>query len=209
MFAIIMLFIWKLRAIWPFAWVPAVGLVILSNARRGEGLGVLGLRWRDFSTGIRPGILFVAAIVAIALGAAILAGTLRPVSAGPALAGIGLYCLWGLFQQYILNGFFLNRLREITMAPHVAPLVAATIFSLAHLPNPLLMAVTFAGGMVATEFYLRFRNLLFLGVAHGIFGSVVFLVFPDNVSHHLRVGPGYIAFCQYFCGGAHLWLAWL
>jgi membrane protease YdiL (CAAX protease family) len=209
MFALIMLFIWKLRAIWPLAWVPAVGLIVLSNARRREGLDVLGLRWRDFSAGIRPGILFVAAIVGIAVGAAILADTLRPVEVGPALAGIGLYCLWGLFQQYILNGFFLNRLREITRAPHTAPLVAAALFSLAHLPNPLLMAVTFALGIVAAEFYLRYRNLLFLGLAHGIIGSVVFLVFPDSISHHLRVGPGYIAYCQYFCGGAHLWLAWL
>jgi membrane protease YdiL (CAAX protease family) len=143
------------------------------------------------------------------LGAAVLAGTLRPVAAGPVLAGIGLYCLWGLFQQYILNGFFLNRLREITSARHAAPVIAALLFSLAHLPNPLLVPITFGGGLLATEFYLRYRNLLFLGLAHGIIGSVVFLVFPDSVSHHMRVGPGYVAYCRYFCGGAHLWLAWL
>ena len=148
-------------------------------------------------------------LVGIALGAALLAGSLRPVSAGPALGGIALYCLWGLFQQYILNGFFLNRLREITAGRHAAPILSAILFSLVHLPNPLLMAITFAGGFAAAEFYVRYRNLLFLGVAHGILGSVVFLTFPDSVSHHLRVGPGYIAYCQQFCGGAHLWLAWL
>ncbi len=209
MFALIMLFIWKLRLLWPLAWVPALGLIMLSNAQRGENLEVLGLRWCNFRSGLRPGLIAVAAIVAIALGAAAAAGTLRPVTAGPGLAGIGLYCLWGLLQQYILNGFFLNRLREMIHVRHAATTLAAALFSLAHLPNPLLMAVTLFGGLLAAEFYVRYRNLLFLGVAHGIVGSMVYLVFPDSISHHLRVGPGYIAYCQYFCGGAHLWLAGL
>jgi membrane protease YdiL (CAAX protease family) len=207
MFAFIMLFIWKVRAFWPLAWIPAVGLILLSNVQRGDTLRALGLRWRDFQAGLRPGILVTAAIVCVALGAGALAGSLRPVGMGPALAGIGLYCVWGFFQQYLLNGFFLTRLREILMPRHAAPLVAAVLFSVAHLPNPLLMAITFVGGFVAAEFYSRYRNLLFVGLAHGIIGSVVFLVFPDSISHHLRVGPGYIAFCQYFCGGTHLWLA--
>ncbi len=209
MYALIMLFIWKIRAFWPMAWVPAVGLMAVSNAQRGETPRVLGLTWRDFTSGLQPGLLAVCALAGTALGAAVLAGTIRPVETGPALAGIGLYCLWGLFQQYVLNGFFLNRIREVTAARHAGPLAAAALFSLAHLPNALLMGVTFAGGLLAAEFYVRYRNMLFLGVAHGVLGSVVFLVFPDHLIHHLRVGPGYVAYCRHFCGGAHLWLAWL
>jgi hypothetical protein len=209
MFALMMLFIWKLRALWPLAWVPVVGLIAISNAQHGETPKTLGLSWQTFGSGLRPGLLIIATVSGLALVLALIFGTLRTVAVGPALGGIALYCFWGLFQQYLLNGFFVTRLRQLPWPRHAPQAVAAGLFSLLHLPNPLLMAITLLGGFLGAEFYLRYRNLLFLGLAHGILGTIVFLVFPDAISHHLRVGPGYIAYCRYYCGGAHLWLAWM
>jgi hypothetical protein len=45
-------------------------------------------------------------------------------------------------------------------------------------------------GVLAAFIYRRYRNLLFLAVAHALIGTTLWLVVPDSVSHHLRVGPG-------------------
>ena len=64
------------------------------------------------------------------------------------------------------------------------------MFAAAHVPNPLLMGVTLVGGTVAAFAYQRHRNLFFLAFAHALIGTMLWLVVPDTVSHHLRVGPG-------------------
>jgi membrane protease YdiL (CAAX protease family) len=50
------------------------------------------------------------------------------------------------------------------------------------------MAVTLAGGLICTHIYQRRRNLYALGLAHGALGFLLYLVVPDSISHHLRVG---------------------
>jgi hypothetical protein len=52
------------------------------------------------------------------------------------------------------------------------------------------MGVTLVGGTVAAWAYQRHRNLFFLAFAHALIGTMLWLVVPDSVSHHLRVGPG-------------------
>ena len=100
------------------------------------------------------------------------------------------YCPWGLFQQYLLNGYFANRLLAVASARRV-PLIAAALFSGTHLPNWFLMLVTFALGYCSTKIYLKYRNMYFLGLAHGTIGTLLFVVVPDSISHHLTVGPGF------------------
>ena len=100
---------------------------------------------------------------------------------------------------YVLMGALLNRLpladivfRAATRAfarSRAAPLLAALLFSAAHAPNWFLMLVTFVGGYVSATVYLDSRNLYFLGLAHGLFGFLLYLVVPDTISHHLYVGP--------------------
>jgi hypothetical protein len=102
------------------------------------------------------------------------------------------YCWWALFQQYLLNGYFANRLSASIDTRHqymVAPMAGA-MFAGAHAPNMLLMGVTLVGGTVAAIAYQRHRNLLFLAFAHALIGTLIWFAVPDTVSHHLRVGPG-------------------
>jgi membrane protease YdiL (CAAX protease family) len=89
-----------------------------------------------------------------------------------------------------LNGYFLNRLRAV-VSVRAASLFAAILFALAHAPNPFLMAVTLPLGWGATLLYRRSRNLYLLGIAHAVVGLLLFLVVPDSISRHLRVGPGW------------------
>jgi hypothetical protein len=189
-FASIMLYIWRLRFTAPRAWVFILGFFILSHILRGERTASLGLRWGNFRECLEtmaPALLLLA-LSLMALG--VLLQTIRPISVEYGFMCLLAYCPWGIFQQYLLNGYIANRLLAVSSARHV-PLMAAALFAGAHLPNWFLMLVTFATGYVSTKIFMRYRNIYFLGLAHAVIGTVLFVVTPDSISHHLTVGPGF------------------
>lgn len=105
------------------------------------------------------------------------------------------YILVGLAQQYILNGFFVNRLISFygDEKNKSIPLVAGLMFGLVHLPNWFLMMVTFAGGYFCAKVFIEHRNLYFLGLAHGLVAFLLFHAFPDSITHHFVVGIKYFS----------------
>jgi CAAX prenyl protease-like protein len=190
MFALIMAYIWWLRFGYPYAWVPMLLLMFASHVWRRESLAKLGFTW---SLPARSLVRLAALLVLLALALLILGlalQSIRTVTFEGAFLSFLLYCLWGLFQQYILNGYFVKRFSDfLPRHPYAVPLLAAAFFSLAHLPNWFLMIATAAGGYVCARIYLRYRNLYFLGLAHGVVGFLLYLVVPDTLSHHMYVGP--------------------
>ena len=104
------------------------------------------------------------------LASGILLQTTRPIGFEQAVLSWVAYLPWGLFQQYILNGYFLNRF-ETSSRRRAAPVVSAALFSGAHTPNWFLMAVTLLAGYCCARVYRRYKNLYFLGVAHGRWAS--------------------------------------
>lgn len=189
-FALIMLYIWRLRFSEPRAWIFILGFFILSHLLHGERIASLGFRranFRECMDYIAPALLLMA-LSMIAMG--VLLQTFRRISLEYGLMCLLGYCPWGIFQQYLLNGYIANRLLAVSSARYV-PLIAASMFAGAHLPNWFLMLVTFATGYVSTRIFMRYRNLYFLGLAHAVFGTLIFVVIPDSISHHLRVGPGF------------------
>jgi hypothetical protein len=99
------------------------------------------------------------------------------------------YLPWGVLQQYMLNGYFLNRF-DRALPPSASAWLTAVLFGAVHTPNWFLMAVGLVGGWCATQVYRRHRNLYFLGIAHATIGFLLFVTVPDSVSHHLNIGPG-------------------
>jgi len=189
-FALIMLYIWRLRFSTPRAWVFILGFFILSHMLRGERTAALGLRWDNFrecAQIMAPALLLIA-LTLIAGG--VLLETIRPISPEYGFMCLLAYCPWGIFQQYLLNSYIANRLLTVASARRV-PLLAAALFSGAHLPNGFLMVVTFAMGYCSTRIFMRYRNVYFLGLAHAVIGTLLFVVIPDSISHHLTVGPGF------------------
>jgi hypothetical protein len=189
-FFLIMLYIWRLRFTEPRAWIFILGFFILSHLLRGERIASLGFRWTNFRECVEhmaPALLLIA-LSLIALG--VLLQTMRPISLEYGFMCLLAYCPWGVFQQYLLNGYIANRLLAVSSGRYV-PLIAASLFAGAHLPNWFLMLVTFATGYVSTKIFLRYRNLYFLGLAHAVIGTLLFVVIPDSISHHLTVGPGF------------------
>lgn len=190
-FGLVLAYIWKIRLFHPWRWVWIAAIVIASHVVRREGATALGLRLRELREAFRALALWVGL-----LGVALVAGggafdTINPVVLGRAPGSLAVYLVWGLLQQWMLNGYFLNRLRQAGCGRR-APLLAALLFSLAHLPNPFLMAVTLPGGYVAARLFLRYRSLWMLGAAHGLIGFLLNLVVPDCISGRFLVGPRYI-----------------
>jgi hypothetical protein len=189
-FGLIMLYIWRLRFTAPRAWVFILGFFVLSHILRGERAASLGFRRANFRECLRTLAPALVLLTLSLMAAGVLLETIRPVSPEYGFMCLLAYCPWGIFQQYLLNGYIANRLLAVSPARHV-PLLAAALFAGAHLPNWFLMPVTFVTGYYSTKIFMRYRNLYFLGMAHALIGTALFIVIPDSISHHLKVGPGF------------------
>jgi membrane protease YdiL (CAAX protease family) len=190
MFGLIVVYIWKLRFVHPHCWIAIPALMLLSHLLHRESPRALGFglhNLRDCLHELAPLLLLMALLL---LTAGVLLRTIRQTGFDGALAAAAAYLPWGLAQQYALNGYFLNRF-DAAVSTRAASLMAAVLFSLAHAPNPFLMAITLPLGWCATLLYRRSPNLYLLGIAHAVIGLLLFLVVPDSVSRHLRVGPGW------------------
>jgi membrane protease YdiL (CAAX protease family) len=189
-FACIMAYIWGFRATYSGSWLIILGLIIVSHLSRRERAGGLGFCARGIAECWRAFAPAFGLIALLLLAAGILLGTIRPLRSDQLLMSWVAYLPWGLFQQYLLNGYFLNRLHAV-IPGRGAALMAAALFSTAHTPNWFLMAVGLVAGYACALIYRRHRNLYFLGLAHGTVGFLLFLVAPDWITHHMRVGPGW------------------
>jgi membrane protease YdiL (CAAX protease family) len=188
MYTLILAYIWKLRHVETKLWIPILALMLLSHVFHREiprrlGFGLRNLR--ECTHELAPAVAFLA-IVMVACG--LLLHTTRRIGFDSAFLSLAAYLPWGLLQQYILNGYFFNRLAPL-FPRRIAALIAAVLFSGAHVPNPFLMAVTLIGGYFSALVYSRHRNLYILGLAHAAVGFLLYLLVPDSISHHLRVGP--------------------
>jgi hypothetical protein len=189
--AMIVAYIWQWRFRHPLSWTVILGLVLVSHVLRRETPASLGFRLVNLKkalAALAPAVLTLT-LALLVVGA--ICHTIRPVSLQSAFLSLALYCFWGLFQQYLLNGYFLNRFVKIS--PAFAPYMAAIAFSAIHTPNWFLIVVTLVGGFACAKLYLKFRNLYVLGLAHGVIGFLLYLCVPDTISHHLYVGPKWFA----------------
>ncbi len=104
----------------------------------------------------------------------------------------GAYAVWSAVQQFLLQGVFLLRFLRIVNRPWQAALAAAVLFSAAHIPNPILVSLTFIWGFAACALFLRYRNLYPLMIAHAILGITIAMAIPGPVVHNMRVGRAYL-----------------
>ena len=72
--------------------------------------------------------------------------------------------------------------------------LAAVLFAAAHIPNPLLVALTLIWGAISCTLFLRYRNLYALALAHGILGMTLAVTVPNPIARHMRVGLGYLEY---------------
>jgi len=148
----------------------------------------LGLDFRAFVSSLW--ILPVAAGLAIAaILLARAAGTFHPLYDAD-LAHVGGYVLWTVYQQFLLQDYFMPRLTRL-LATDAAIALAAVLFAVAHLPNVTLTVATLVWGAVSCVLFRRYRSLYVLGIAQGLLGLCFAVCVPDAFHHHMRVGLGY------------------
>lgn len=154
-----------------------------------HGLGLRGLLPSLWIPALAAGLFVVAVLIARA------AGTLHPLyGVLPLTLHIGGYAVWALMQQFILQIYILLRLLRMGLRRTPAVVLSAILFSLAHVPNPVLVGLTLLWGTLACLLFLRYRNLYTLALAHGILGMCVAVTVPNSIQHHLRVGLGYLTY---------------
>jgi hypothetical protein len=102
------------------------------------------------------------------------------------------YALWSVLQQFMLQVLFLARLLRLLPDRRLAVLGAASLFAVAHLPNPMLTALTLVWGVLSCMIFLRYRNLYTVGIIHAVLGFCIAVTVPGAVQHDMRVGRGYL-----------------
>ncbi len=176
------------RILSPIALVVTLAVVLAQRKSRDElGVGRHGL--------VESLWIFPAAIALSAVSILVAAklGTLHPLYKGD-FKHIAGYLLWTLYQQFLLQDYFMDRLLRLVSNQSVAVTLAGTLFAAAHLPNLVLTAATLVWGIASCALFRRYRNLWALGLAQGVMGLCFAVCVPDVLHHHLRVGLGYLRY---------------
>lgn len=100
------------------------------------------------------------------------------------------YILWTMYQQFLLQDFFMPRLTRL-LSSDTAIAAAAVLFAVAHLPNLPLVLATLVWGAVSCALFRHYRNLYVLGLAQGLLGLGFAVCVPEALLHHMRVGLGF------------------
>jgi len=191
---LIMMVIWTPRPLQHWLYWAPVAWIAVAVWLRFEGWAAMGLR----ATNLLRSSWVVGVALVVATAAWLVAkrmGTLHaPVNAVQFFWTYIGYSVWSFVQQFLLLSFFLARLVRLVPGRYRAALVAAVIFCLAHLPNPVLTPMTLVWGMASCVLFLRYRNVWTLGMAHAILGITVAMTLPGYVTHNMRVGLGYLRY---------------
>jgi hypothetical protein len=103
----------------------------------------------------------------------------------------GSFCL---LQQVALNSYLTNRLVAANLPLKGVCLLSGVVFGALHWPNPVLVPLTFVGGVVMAWLFIRERNIIPLAVGQALLGALVWWALPMAWHHGMRVGPGFYTF---------------
>lgn len=175
-----------------FVMLSWVALSIL-HARETAGESGLSLAGFRASLWVIPVALAIAGLM---IAGSALSGALHELHGArtPILHSAG-YAVWALVQEIMAQSFYFLRLESLFENPSLpgsgskrAVVATASLFSFAHVPNPVLLLTSFVMGFALSEVFRRYRNIYPLSIAHAILGLALAMSLPESVTHHMRVG---------------------
>ena len=194
-YAGILLYIWRWQFTHPRVWTVLLACVLASHILHRDSLRNLGLTFenlRPSAQSILP--LALALFLPITIYGFASGKLLLVVPNMRTLMSFAGYGLWSLFQQYVTQSYFHNRLMHLVDNHHLSSLMVALMFGGAHIPNEILMIATTFGGFILAEVFARHRNIYPLALAHAVGGFLIAALTPAALIHNMRVGPGYFFF---------------
>jgi membrane protease YdiL (CAAX protease family) len=194
-YILILLVIWTPSPWQRIFYIAAVIALTTILALSFQSARALGLQRTNLGRSLWVAIVALILAAIIFLTAAHLHTLRAPHSASQFFARYWGYALWAFVQQILLQDVFLRRLLVlIPSKPRVAALAAATLFALAHLPNPVLTPITLLWGFISCLLFLHYRNIIPLAIAHAAFGITLAVTIPSPLIHNMRVGLGFLRF---------------
>jgi len=191
--ALVFSFIWLWAGAFPHSslviYVTGLGLTLASHVIHRETPEDLGLRFDNMLPALKDAAVPTLPLVALFTWIGYQQGYLRPDMLDP--ERFLRLCAWGFLQQYLLQGFIHRRMAHLIETPVRRELAVAGIFAALHLPNPVLVPVTFLAGYIFAVLYRRHPNLLVLALCHAVGSTAVAFAFDPASIHKMRVGPGY------------------
>lgn len=170
-----------------FVYVPTALIILLTiryNVRRREwGFSWPALApglWRSIAITLPLGLLIIAA------GAAI--GTLH--DRRDFLGSLAGLFVWGGAQQWVLQTLVLREAQRATSRTRGIA-IAALLFGLIHLPNPLLTPVTAFAGLVWCWLYDKYPNIIPIALSHALGTLAILYAFDERITGRLRIGMSY------------------
>ncbi len=175
----------------------AFALIVNSHRVRAEGLQEIGFTLRNFGHALKlvalPTILVCTACAAIGY----FTNSFHLTS--HFWTNLVFLPVWGLTQQYVLQGFIYRRMRFVMMDKTISPddqkrrisraiLATAAIFALVHAPNLMLMFLTLLGALMWSWVYERAPNLWALGISHAAISLTLMTSLPSWLLPSLSVG---------------------
>jgi membrane protease YdiL (CAAX protease family) len=168
----------------------ALALMLFSHRAHGETAREIGWRLDNFWQAAKLLILPMLAAAALIVGLGLLNKSLR--FNGRQMLEWALWLpLWGLMQQYVLQGFVNRRAQILSGRGWQSVILVAFVFALLHLPNPWLTLATFAGGILWAYVYQRAPNLIALALSHALMSMLLACSLSASTINSLRVGIKY------------------
>jgi hypothetical protein len=188
-------YIWQLQTSTWSSWIVFPVWLVTSFVLHKDTPKTLGWRADNvWNATKRSAVVFVPFIIGLCLVGLVLGGLHRPSNHLLIPKHFFGYLAFCLLQQVGLNSYVANRLCATTDSPVLASLVAGTIFAALHWPNPVLVPLTWIGGIAMSWLFARERNIFPLTLGQGILGTLVWWAFPVAWHHAMRVGPGFYHF---------------
>lgn len=188
-------YIWRLQTTQPNSWIIFPLWLIASFLLHRDSPKTLGWRADNLWPATRQGLpIFLSFVVAGCL-AGLCFGASHHLPPRPIqLRHVLNYAAFCLLQQVALNSYMTNRLLFVFEGKMPAAFVAAAVFAALHWPSPVLVPLTFLGGMVMSWLFARERNILPLAAGQAVVGTLAWWALPMAWHHGMRVGPGYYTF---------------